>query len=281
MLFTNTKITFATNHAKSVAAVDAFKTILNTEVAELIIDSDRFGTFSGEVERDGSMLDALRAKIALAREVKRDGFILASEGSFSSAGGFGLIAQNIEMLMLSDSATGAEIIEQYITYETNYANEVIKTPSDLERFLAKISFGEHALVLYPAGIPPKQHVAKGIVELGQGMRIFAEYSALSPTGAVIAMSDMRAHVNPTRMRAIKECCKLMAKRLHNSCPACSSGGFGIVSTVAGLPCEDCGAATSLALAEKHSCPFCAFIEEYPRQDGKKLADPSCCQWCNP
>jgi hypothetical protein len=281
VLFTNTQIIFATNHGKSVAARIAFKRRLNTEIAELIIDSDRFGTFSGEIERDGSMLDALRSKIALARELTPERFILASEGSFSASGGFGLIAQNIELLMLSDLATGAEIIEQYITYETNYTTEVIKDLNALDRFLARISFGSHALVLYPDGLSPKYYVSKGIMDLAQARKIFTEYSTLSPTASVMAMSDMRAHLNPTRMKAIEECCELMAKRLANKCPSCTSGGFGIVATIPGLPCEDCGAPTSLALSEKHTCPFCAFIKEYPRQDGKQTADSSACQWCNP
>jgi len=279
--FTRSHIAFATNHSKSVAARDTFKEILSSEVTELTIDSDRLGTFSGEVERPGSMLDALRSKVALAREISRERFILASEGSFSSAGGFGLIAQNIELLMLSDLVTGAEIVEQRVTYETNYATEVIKNLSDLEKFLVRISFGTHALVLYPDKVSPKQHVSKGIVDLAQARKIFEDYIKLSPTGSVRAMSDMRAHVNPTRMTAIRECCKLLARRLANQCPACGSGGFGIVATVPGLPCEDCGAPTSLALAEKHACPFCSVTQEYPRQDGRKYAEASSCQWCNP
>ena len=281
VLFTNTKITFATNHGKLAAAYNAFEKTLKTEITELPIDSDRFGTFSGEVDRDGSMLDALRSKVALARELTSERFILASEGSFSTAGGFSLVAQNIELLMLSDLETGAEIVEQYITYETNYAAEVIKNLNVLDSFLARISFGNHALVLYPGGLSPKHYVSKGIVDLAQARKIFTEYSALSPTASVMAMSDMRAHLNPTRMKAIQECCELMARRLANKCPSCTSGGFGIVATIPGLPCEDCGAPTSLALSEKHNCPFCAFIKEYPRQDGKKFADPSVCQWCNP
>jgi len=281
VFFNNIHIKFATNHAKSVAAQEPFKRILASQISELPIDSDRFGTFSGELDRAGSMLDALRSKVGLARGLTNERFILASEGSFSTASGFGLVAQNIELLMLSDLATGAEIIEQYITYETNYTTEVIKDLNALDRFLARISFGSHALVLYPDGLSPKQYVSKGIVDLAQARKIFTEYSALSPTASVMAMSDMRAHLNPTRMKAIKECCELMAKRLANKCPSCTSGGFGIVATIPGLPCEDCGAPTSLALSEKHNCPFCAFIKEYPRQDGKQTADSSACQWCNP
>jgi hypothetical protein len=250
-------------------------------VEELSIDSDSLGTFSGEVERQGSMLDALRGKVRLARASTNNRFILASEGSFSSAEGFGLLVHGIEMLMVHDGETGAEVLEQHISYTTNYATATVRSLLDLNEFLRRISFASHAVVMYPEGLPLVGNVRKCITELAQAERIFQELAALSPAHGVVAMTDMRAHLNPTRMAAIGECCELLAKRLCTQCPRCGSGGFGLVATMPGLPCSGCGMATRRARGEVHACPFCGEKAERPRSDGATFASPSECEWCNP
>lgn len=279
--FRGSSIVFATNHGKAEAALEPFKRILSADVESLVIDSDSLGTFSGEVERQGSMLDALRGKVSLARERTSSRFVLTSEGSFGANGGFGLLVCGIEMLMLHDSETGAEIVEQHICYQTNYCTSTLRSADDLQRFLSAISFGSHALVLYPEGVPLAENVSKGITDQDEAVQVFEEKRLQSPSSSVMAMSDMRAHVNPTRMKAIQECCELMAKRLNTECPSCGSGGFGLVGTIPGLACKGCGLPTRRAKAEKHSCPFCQNIIEMARSDGERIADPSECEWCNP
>lgn len=279
--FRDTKVYLATNHKKAAAAREPFLRILNTQVEELQIDSDRLGTFSGEIERPGSMLDALRGKIKLAREVSRERFILVSEGSFSTAGGFGVIAQGIEMLLLDDAFTGTQVIEQHISWDTNYLTAEISTLDELDSFLSRISFGSHGLVLYPCGDAPATKLFKGIFDTTLAKQAFQQCLAASPSGRVTAMSDMRAHCNPTRMKAIAACCELLANRLAAACPHCGSGGFGITGTIPGLPCEACGYPTARARLEKHTCVVCHASTEQPRSDGKVAADPAECELCNP
>jgi len=281
LAFRGTTVAFATNHGKAHVAAEPFKRILGTTVTELAIDSDTLGTFTGEVERPGSKLDALRGKVQLARQRTAERFVLVSEGSFSAAQGLGLIAQGIEMLLLHDAVTGSEVIEQYVTVDTNYATGTLSTQHELERFLKAISFGTHALVLYPQGIEPRSPVFKGITTLDEAVNAFATCREASPEGTVTAMSDMRAHHNPTRMRAIGACCELLAHRLATPCPTCGSGGFGLVSLIPGLPCEWCGSPTSRAKAEKHACVVCHATAEMPRKDGQQSADPGECPFCNP
>jgi hypothetical protein len=281
LTFRDSTVIFATNHNKASVAKEPFARVLNATVKELAIDSDRLGTFSGEVERSGSMLDALRGKIQLAREVTQERFVLVSEGSFGQAGGLAFVAQGTEMLMLHDSATGVEVVEQSISWDTNYATATLKTIDDLRRFLPGIDFGPHALVLYPDGISPITQVRKGITTLQEAEDAFATSLAASPVSSVLAMSDMRAHVNPTRMKAIEACCDLLVQRLATSCPKCASGGFGVVATEPGLPCAACGAPTERAKAEKHACAVCKANIQKPRSDGRTTADPGECQWCNP
>jgi hypothetical protein len=227
------------------------------------------------------MLDALRSKVLLAREVTKERFVLVSEGSFGAVGGMGFLAQNIEMLMLHDEVTGVEVIEQYVSLDTNYSTAALSSTEELARFLKQISFGAHALVLYPKGVPPKELIYKGIVSLSEAERTFGLCVQASPERVVIAMSDMRAHLNPTRMRAIGACSELLATRLATPCPQCQSGGFGLVGAIPGLPCEWCGAPTQRARAERHACVVCAANIEKPRSDGRTSADPSECEQCNP
>ncbi len=279
--FHGSHIIFATNHGKGAAARPPFEKILSARVDELVIDSDSLGTFSGEVARPGSMLDALRGKIRLAQPHSESPLILASEGSFSSADGFGLLVHGIEMLMLVDNRTGVEIIEQHISHNTNYATTTLRSPTELADFLPRIHFGSHALVLYPEGVPLVGNVHKGITEAAEAERAFHLCAALSPSQSVMAMSDMRAHLNPTRMKEIERCCERLATRLSTLCPQCGSGGFGLTGTVPGLPCVECGTPTQRARGEIHSCPFCEAAKELPRSDGKTYALASECEWCNP
>lgn len=279
--FSGSRITFATNHGKAAAATEPFARLLSAQIEPLTIDSDSLGTFTGEVERAGSMLDALRGKIKLARAKTGNRFVLASEGSFSSADGFGVVVQNLEILLLHDSVTGIEITEQFVTLETNYATATLKDQSDLPRFLNRICFDSHALVLSPAGLPLKGNTTKGITDHAEAERVFESCRLLSPLQSVIAASDMRAHVNPTRMRAISACCELLASRLSTLCPKCKTGGFGIVGTTPGLPCAECGLPTSRAKSERHSCAFCSHTVELPRTDNKTTSSPAECEWCNP
>lgn len=274
-------IVFATKHQKSLAASEPFARLLNATVSELPIDSDTLGTFSGEVPRPGSMLHALRGKVALARAVTQERFLLVSEGSFGSAGGLGLIAQGVEMLLLHDTQTGIEIIEQHISLSTNYASRELTHQDDLAAFLSCIRFESHALLLYPKGLLVPEAVQKGITTHESAYDAFSKCLKASPQGAVVAMSDMRAHLNPTRMGEISACCELLARRLATTCPRCTSGGFGLTATVPGLPCSGCGEPTQRARAEKHSCPVCGSSVERPRADGRRHADPAECEWCNP
>jgi hypothetical protein len=279
--FRGSHIIFATNHGKAEAAREPFYEILGSQVEEIPIDSDSLGTFSGEIARPGSMLDALRGKIKLAQNHTEASLILASEGSFSSADGFGLLVHGIEMLMLTDTRTGVEIVEQHISYQTNYATATLRSLSDLHNFLHRIHFGSHALVLYPEGLSLVGNIHKGITEMGEAERAFHLCASRSPSQSVVGMSDMRAHLNPTRMREIRACCELLAKRLNTSCPRCGSGGFGLTATVPGLPCSECGTPTQRPRGELHTCAFCGEQRELPRSDGKTFALASECEWCNP
>ncbi|NCZ73681.1 MAG: hypothetical protein EBX75_03740, partial [Actinobacteria bacterium] len=52
-------------------------------------------------------------------------------------------------------------------------------------------------------------------------------------------NDLRAHLNPQRQRAINEVAKRLVARLKELCVNCGTPGWGVVSLLKGLPCENC------------------------------------------
>ncbi|MEC5152555.1 hypothetical protein [Cryobacterium sp. GrIS_2_6] len=102
-------ITFATMHGKELLAHDAFQNLLGaTGTAATGIDTDQFGTFAGDIPRPLSPRDSARAKAQLGMQIAGTGLGLASEGTFTS--GFGLIVENIELLVFIDNTLGLEIV---------------------------------------------------------------------------------------------------------------------------------------------------------------------------
>ncbi|WP_328799171.1 DUF6671 family protein, partial [Sandarakinorhabdus rubra] len=94
-------------------------------------------------------------------------------------------------------------------------------------------------------------------------------------------TDMRAHLNPTRMAAIRSLAGRLAARLAHLCPACGCPGFGQTDLRTGLPCSACNQPTQGVLAIIYGCGACGHSETRPRPDGVTAANPAACDWCNP
>jgi Zn finger protein HypA/HybF involved in hydrogenase expression len=104
---------------------------------------------------------------------------------------------------------------------------------------------------------------------------------LSKEGKVWVETDMRAHMNPSRMKAIEELAVEFAKRLSVFCPKCNTPGWGKVGYEKGLSCADCGLKTEVINMEIAGCPKCDYQEKLPPAHGLLQADPSDCLYCNP
>lgn len=66
-------------------------------------------------------------------------------------------------------------------------------------------------------------------------------AARSSDGRALKQTDMRTHMNPTRMATLFRLATALAERLASSCPACVMPGYGQVDVETGLPCEAGGA----------------------------------------
>ena len=113
-------------------------------------------------------------------------------------------------------------------------------------------------------------------ELENAVRVVLEQH-----GAAHVESDMRAHVNPTRMTAIGRATRDLARLALSGCPHCGRPGFDVVERLRGLPCGACGMPTRRVRMEIVGCTGCGFLEERPPATGTAPASPAECDFCNP
>ncbi|MFZ5630192.1 MAG: DUF6671 family protein [Spirochaetota bacterium] len=274
-VFPRDRVVIATRHAKAKAIRPAFRR-LGLSVQTVRADTDALGTFSGEVERRGTPLECALEKCRMAHALSGEPCCLGSEGSFGPHPHLPFAASGFEILAFTDFARGYSVHEQLITFETNFASEIISSVSMLEDFATRAGFPSHALVLYAGS--RSERPAKGIKSWDRLLELFQLSAKAAP---VRVETDMRAHVNPTRMKVIAALAKKLARRLQRVCPACGVPGYGLVDTETGLPCDWCRRPTQLVQKEIHGCALCGHLSHALRQDGLIHADPAQCDYCNP
>ena len=115
------KVFFATKHSKE-TVLKPILAKLGLECIRLDVDTDRFGTFSGEVERVGSVRETLRLKTDAAAKLNPGArFFLASEGSFGPHPLIGFVSSDHEALLFIDTKLKTEIYVEEISTKTNFA----------------------------------------------------------------------------------------------------------------------------------------------------------------
>lgn len=241
------------------------------------VNTDKFGTFTGEILRVGSMVDAARAKAMLAIEHTGAPLGLGSEGSFGPDPHFPFLASGLEVLLLRDARTEQEIVISRRS-NTNFNQITLDRGQEFEKFLHQVGFPDHGVIVQ------SEHFAEGLIF--KGLRSFAEVErslsrVFSTSRKAVVTTDMRAHLNPTRMKAIARAAKYLALRIARLCPNCSSPGFGPTDAIRGLPCRVCGLPTRLVQAEVHSCSACRFKTLRHERSNAMRADPQFCIYCNP
>ena len=272
-LFAGQVALIATMHGKERALAPPLEALgLSVRVADGL-DTDRFGAFTGEVARTGTMLDAARVKVraAVSRHPDAD-WVLASEGAFGPSAAVPMLAEARELVLAWRASDDLEVRTLKVSFETNFAHIDDPAPGALDAFLERAGFPGHAVIVTAGGTV----LAKGVQDRAALNTIIA--GAADP---VRIETDMRAHLNPTRMGEIARAAEDLAMRLASPCPACSAPGFGLARVERGLPCSACGSATDRVRAEIHACPACGHGARKTRADGLEAADPGECPVCNP
>lgn len=274
--FEGRRLLIATKHGKEIILGPALEHALGVQVFLLPgYDTDQFGTFSGEVERRGDAVSTLRKKIRLAMDLAKADLAVGSEGSFGPHPQLGWIAADQEWLMLIDARHDLEITAQTISTETNFAQQPIASPAELDIFARQVGFPAHGLIL-------KAETASGPIfekAIGDEAYLHAAYHALRQRSSTITIeTDMRAQYNPMRQKVIAATCSQLLNIIASPCPQCGAPGFTVTSTIPGLPCRWCGTPTTWVLRSISTCRKCTCRRE-TEVDSK--ADPQNCPQCNP
>jgi len=238
------------------------------------LDTDVFGSFSGEIARNGTMREVAIRKARLGMAAAGLPIGIASEGSFGPHPAIPFLRAGLELMVFIDDARGLVISESLIDTDTNHDETLAPAMDGLEAFLSRARFPSHALMAAPARAPASAPVIKGIRSaeaLAEALRICAN---ASEDGHARITTDMRAHMNPTRMERL-------VQRLATPCPACRRPGFGRRRPGPGLPCSWCERPTHEPSGEWLACEACGHAVLSTRTDGRDSADPASCPACNP
>jgi hypothetical protein len=272
------EVCLTTRHGKQRALARPFRAGLGAFLLVGNDDTDQLGTFSGELERPGDALSTCRRKAELGVEGRGCRLGLASEGSFGPHPAVPFLPAGQELLLFLDRERGLEVVEQRLELRTNYSRLRLEPGADPGPWLERIGFPSHGVIVRPEADPPVPCV-KGI----QNRAALEQAIAYCRPAAepLVLETDMRAHLNPTRMASIRRLGFQLVRRLARACPACSAPGWGVTDSRPGLPCRCCGSPTDLVAAEIWSCVACDHRQERPRADGRGTADPVHCPYCNP
>lgn len=245
------------------------------------IDTDTLGTFSGEVERVGTMVDVAARKARLGMRALDVPLGLASEGSFGPHPHIPLVPMNLELLFFLDQVLEIQIVEQTVTHRTNYGHTSADSLESATAFLTRARFPSHALIVRPnSGYLPGL-LFKGITTVESLKEAVEQCAASSADGMAHLETDMRAHMNPSRRAVIRSLAFRLARRVATCCAHCGAPGWGLLDYERGLLCEYCRWATDLVSREIWGCSRCEHREERPRKDGLELAPAMHCPLCNP
>jgi hypothetical protein len=280
--FAGRTLAIATIHGKERAIGPAFLRILPLAAFNAIpdVDTDRFGTFSGDVRRTMDPLEACIAKARHGAAVSGADLVCASEGSFGPYPPAPFLTCDEEVLVLYDARDDRVFHHRHVALETVFGGEHCTSVAAVEAFAARMRFPAHGLVLRPQEQwRPGDVLYKGLHDALE-LRARAE-GLIAAHGACWVETDMRAMANPTRMNVIAEAAGRFADELARVCPACGARWFRISSTRSGLPCELCGWPTEGIRAYIRSCVECGHSAAEDRPDGRTTADPRHCPNCNP
>lgn len=278
-MFVGRTLAIATMHGKETVISPLVDEALGvTSRATGSLDTDRMGTFSGEVEREGDPVSVLRRKCIEGMELIGCDLGIANEGSFGPHPQFPFVPADEEFMVFMDRANGLEVIHRELSAETNYSGAETGSRKELKAFAEKALFPSHALILR-ASKHDFTGMLKGIHDPDLLESVFE--GLLASHGTVYVETDMRAMHNPTRMRTIEKATRGLLEKILSICPVCESPGFTVTQTVAGLPCSLCHAPTRSLKTLVYGCQACGHKEARARPDGRKEEEPMYCDHCNP
>ncbi len=278
-VYAGADIALLTRHGKERVIAPALEDALDCRVRHVDgYDTDLLGTFTRDIPRFGSQLEAARRKARIAMELAGLPFGLGSEGAFVPDPFFGMASWNVEVIVFIDYPRNLEVVG-VAQDRGNFQHLLTGDWPALEAFAREVGFPGQQLVVRPRDEHDRR-IRKGIHDWTELEAALAWAVSEAENGQAFIETDGRAHANPLRMANIGQAAADLASRLASRCPACGTPGYWQVGRVDGLPCAECGEPTRETQAQVYGCLKCAH-RETRQLDGPRHADPGRCDVCNP
>ena len=272
------QVALLTQHGKERVIAPVLDVALGCRVGRVAgYDTDLLGTFTREVPRPGTQLQAARKKARIGMDLAGLPLGLASEGSFGPDPYAGLFSWNVEMIVWIDDTLDIEVVG-VASGKTNFSHLLTANWEEVETFARAAGFPEHSLVARPQH-EDDPRIRKDIAAWNTLREVFRWACGEAGNGCTFLETDVRADRNPARMEKIGQAAQDLARKLCTPCPICDAPGFQLAERVPGLPCEDCGALTREARADIHRCVKCGHQVTVECPD--KAASAGRCDFCNP
>ncbi len=272
-------VAFLTQHGKQDLVRGPLETALGCQLVHTDgYDTDQLGTFTRELTRAGSQLDAARKKAAIGMALTGASLGMASEGAFGPDPYGAFMPWNTEVVLWLDRKSGLEVTG-FAHGPAQSLHRMVTSLPELERFAKEAGFPAHQLVLRPDH-PEHPAMHKGLRDHETLVKAFHLAQAQSANGGVFVENDLRAFANPTRQKTILQATENLILKLLSACPTCASPGYWLNQQIPGLPCRRCGQLTRLPKAEIWRCKQCRH-EEQRTLNNPAWADPARCDFCNP
>jgi hypothetical protein len=111
------------------------------------MDTDRFGAFSGEVQRTEDPLTTCIRKAKHGAEVSGMDLVIASEGSFGPYPPAPFISCNEEFLVLYDARDGRLFEHKHVSLDTVFGGAHCSSWREVREFAQRMKFPSHQLVM--------------------------------------------------------------------------------------------------------------------------------------
>ena len=265
----------ATRHDKLPLIAPPMSTHVGLDVHVADVDTDKFGTFTGEIPRPEDMLKTAIAKARAGMWELGVPLGLASEGSIGSEGF--LPITDFEMVVFVDDEAGFHLVETFSSHDIKARSWVYDANKSLEEELVKARFPEHGLIVRsPENVSAP--VFKGIHDREMLLQSIERLARCWP-GVIVVETDLRANHCPSRRPHITAAAERLALRLTRTCPSCGCPGWGEIKKVRGRRCASCDTPTYLVMGRLDGCALCGVSIE--SIDNSTSADPANCPYCNP
>ena len=272
----------ATMHRKERAIAPSLARALGIRVQVTAgLNTDQFGTFGRDIARRGSQLESARAKISATFERSPHARLaIASEGSFEPHPHLPQVFLASEVIVFTDRHYDLEVIGRYVSTMTNYANAVVTRVSEALSFAQQAGFPGHGVIVSgcrDGQSAPRSGLLRDISSVAQ--LAHAVQRILNDNEAAFVEADMRAHRNPTRMKAIEAATRDLVRSHKCRCPVCARPGFEVTNNMPGSPRGKCGYTALGGETEILTCWGCGHCLE--RAAEKPSVAPIKCLPCHP